>query len=113
MSSTTWTKHEIEFTPVDEFSIQFGYKSANSNSNSNPWLIIDGIKLYKIGEATEEEIIASDISSLEAEIYELMESAGEYGGLTEEINDAVIVIDDCINSGNLATMKTDYEKYNA
>ena len=57
-----------------EFSIQFGYKSAGSNSNSNPWLIIDGIKLYKIGEATEEEIIASDLSSLEAEMYELSRS---------------------------------------
>ena len=113
LSSTTWTKHEIEFTPVDEFSIQFGYKSAGSNSNSNPWLIIDGIKLYKIGEATEEEIIASDLSSLEAEMYELMESAGEYGGLTEEINDAVIELDDCIASGDLATMKAGYEKYNA
>lgn len=113
LSSTTWTKHEIEFTPVDEFSIQFGYQSANSSSNSNPWLIIDGIKLYKIGEATEEEIIASDLSSLEAEMYELMESAGEYGGLTEEINDAVIEIDDCIGSGDLATMKEGYEKYNA
>lgn len=113
LSSTTWTKHEIEFTPVDEFSIQFGYKSAGSSSNSNPWLIIDGIKLYKIGEATEEEIIASDLSSLEAEMYELMESAGEYGGLTEEINDAIVEIDDCIGSGDLATMKAGYEKYNA
>ena len=113
LSSTTWTKHEIEFTPVDEFSIQFGYKSANSNSNSNPWLIIDGIKLYKIGEATEEEIIASDLSSLEAEMYELMEIAGEYGGLTEELNDAIIEIDDCIGTGDLATMKEGYEKYNA
>ncbi len=113
LSSTTWTKHEIEFTPVDEFSIQFGYKSAGSNSNSNPWLIIDGIKLYKIGEATEEEIIASDLSSLEAEMYELMESAGEYGGLKTEINDAIIEIDDCIGSDDLATMKAGYEKYNA
>lgn len=113
LSSTTWTKHEIEFTPVDEFSIQFGYKSAGSNSNSNPWLIIDGIKLYKIGDATEEEIIASDLSSLEAEMYELMEIAGEYGGLTEELNDAIVEIDDCIGSGDLATMKAGYEKYNA
>ena len=113
LSSTTWTKHEIEFTPVDEFSIQFGYKSAGSNSNSNPWLIIDGIKLYKIGEATEEEIIASDLSSLEAEMYELMEIAGEYGGLTEELNDAIVEIDDCIGSDDLATMKEGYEKYNA
>lgn len=113
LSSTTWTKHEIEFTPVSEFTIQFGYKAAHSNSNSNPWLIIDGIKLYKIGEATEEEIIASDLSSLEAEMYELMESAGEYGGLTEEINDAIVEIGDCIGSGDLATMKAGYEKYNA
>ena len=113
LSSTTWTKHEIEFTPVDEFSIQFGYKSANSNSNSNPWLIIDGIKLYKIGEATEEEIIAADLNGLVAEMYELMEIAGEYGGLSQEINDAVIEIDDCIGTGDLATMKEGYEKYNA
>lgn len=114
LSSTTWTKHEIEFTPVSEFSIQFGYKAAaDAGSGKNPYLIIDGIKLYKIGDATEEEIIASDLSSLEAEMYELMEIAGEYGGLTEEINDAVIEIDDCIASGDLATMKAGYEKYNA
>ena len=114
LSSTTWTKHEIEFTPVSEFSIQFGYKAAaDAGSGKNPYLIIDGIKLYKIGEATEEEIIASDLSSLEAEMYELMESAGEYGGLQTEINDAIIEIDDCIGSDDLATMKAGYEKYNA
>ena len=114
LSSTTWTKHEIEFTPVSEFSIQFGYKAAaDAGSGKNPYLIIDGIKLYKIGDATEEEIIASDLSSLEAEMYELMEIAGEYGGLTEELNDAIVEIDDCIGSGDLATMKEGYEKYNA
>ena len=68
LSSTTWTKHEIEFTPVSEFSIQFGYKSAGSNSNSNPWLIIDGIKLYKIGDATEEEVVAVDLVGIQAEL---------------------------------------------
>lgn len=113
LSSTTWTKHEIEFTPVSEFSIQFGYQSAGSNSNSNPWLIIDGIKLYKVGDATEEEVVAVDLVGIQAELYELMESAGSYEGIFNEINDAVVEIDDVIGGGVLEDMKAAYTKYEA
>ena len=36
-----WTKHEIRFTPVSSFTIQFGFQS-DGTSNSNPFLWIDG-----------------------------------------------------------------------
>lgn len=61
MTSTEWTKHEFEFTPVDKFTIQFGFQSANSSSNKNPWVLMDGIKLYKIGEADPAEVLRSDL----------------------------------------------------
>ena len=44
----SWTKHTIDFTSsTSEFTIQFGFESAGS-STSNPFLFIDGIKLYRI-----------------------------------------------------------------
>lgn len=44
----SWTKHVIDFTSsTSEFTIQFGYESVGS-SISNPFLFIDGIKLYRI-----------------------------------------------------------------
>lgn len=61
LNSTEWTKHEFEFTPVDKFTLQFGFKSANSSSNVNPWVLIDGIKLYKIGDADPAEVLRSDL----------------------------------------------------
>ena len=114
LSSTTWTKHEIEFTPVSEFSIQFGYKAAaDAGSGKNPYLIIDGIKLYKVGDATEEEIVATDLTGIQAELYELVESAGSYEGISNEINDAVVEIDDAIAVGELETMKAAYDRLEA
>lgn len=113
LSSTTWTKHEIEFTPVSEFSIQFGYKAAGTVSSANPYLIIDGIKLYKVGDATEEEVVATDLVGIQAELYELMESAGSYEGICNEINDAVVEIDDVIGGGVLEDMKAAYTTYEA
>ena len=61
MAATVWTKHEFEFTPVSEFTLQFGFKSASTGSARNPYVLIDGIKLYKIGEADPEELLRSDI----------------------------------------------------
>lgn len=58
-----WTKHEIEFTAVGKMTMQFGYQAANGQncgSGNNPWIIIDGIKLYKIDEADELEILQGD-----------------------------------------------------
>lgn len=55
-----WTLHSIEFTPVDKFTIEFGFQSSGG-SGSNPFLFIDGIKLFKIGEADPAELLRSDI----------------------------------------------------
>ena len=53
-----WTKHSIEFTATSKFTIEFGFES-EGGSGSNPFLCIDGIKLYKTGEAQPEELLYS------------------------------------------------------
>ena len=65
-NDTEWTKHEIEFTPTAEFSMQFGFES-EGGSGSNPFLCIDGIKLYKIGEADPVEVFTYDLNELQQE----------------------------------------------
>ena len=61
LNSTEWTYHEFEFTPVDKFTMEFGIKVSNNNSNTTPWMVIDGIKLYKIGDADPAEVLRSDL----------------------------------------------------
>ena len=90
LTSTEWTMHEFEFTPVSEFTLQFGFKSVNSSSNKNPWVVIDGIKLYKIGEADPAEVLRSDLYYYTDEVLanlpdSLMGTEGEFFyGLVEE-----------------------------
>ncbi|MBP3822120.1 MAG: hypothetical protein J6I36_01710 [Bacteroidaceae bacterium] len=55
-----WTKHSISFTPVDKFTIEFGFQSSGG-SGSNPFIFIDGITLTKIGEADPAELLRSDL----------------------------------------------------
>lgn len=74
LSATEWTKHQFEFTPTSEFTLQFGYKSGATGSNKNPWVIIDGVKLYKVGEASITDIYTSDLSNLYDELGELSEN---------------------------------------
>lgn len=87
-----WTKHSIEFTPTSDFTIQFGFESSGG-SGSNPFLFIDGIKLYKIGEADAEQLLASDINDVVDEILEMVQMApyDQYEGLIEEAADSVEV----------------------
>lgn len=87
LSSSKWVKHEFEFTPTSKFTIQFGYKSANSSSNINPWVCLDGIKLYKIGEADPIPLLKSDISDYLDELPSLKDSALKYGlqGVVQQI----------------------------
>ena len=61
LAATEWTKHEFEFTPVDKFTIEFGIQVSNNSSNTTPWMVIDGIKLYKIGDADPMELLRSDL----------------------------------------------------
>ena len=59
-NDTEWTQHTIEFTPTSDFTMEFGFESSGG-SGSNPFLCIDGIKLWKVGEADVEELLKSDI----------------------------------------------------
>ena len=96
LSAKEWTKHEIEFTPTSEFTIEFGYKSANSTSANNPWICIDGIKLYKIGDADPEDLLRADLAD---EIDELITMAEDlpisnYEGLINDILDRASAAED-------------------
>lgn len=86
-SNQQWTKHTIEFTPTAEFTMQFGFESSGG-SGSNPFLCIDGIRLYKIGEADPVELAQSDllgiIEDLRAKAEELEEK-----GLTQAAADLI------------------------
>lgn len=106
LSATEWTKHDFEFTPTSDFTLQFGYKAANVNSNENPWVVIDGVKLYKIGEASAEEIYITDLNALTEELYGMLDEYGEYSGLTGQIDKATEEIDDAIGSGEVENMKS-------
>ena len=50
--------------------MEFGFES-EGGSGSNPFLCIDGIKLYKIGEADPVKLIESDFHDLMDECQEL------------------------------------------
>jgi len=85
MQAQEWTKHEFEFTPTARFTMQFGYQAANAGSGGMPIVALDGIKLYKIGEADPQELI-------DALVNECDELAGQatgagYSGLAGQIGD--------------------------
>lgn len=114
LTSTEWTKHEFEFTPVDAFILRFGFKSMNNaGSNTNPVIIIDGIKLYKIGEASEEEIYSGDLYALQGEFYELSSNYGEYAGLATEAEELAFSIDEIVEGGDVAEMKAAIDRLTA
>ncbi len=81
-----WTKHEIEFTPTTEFTIEFGFKSSGG-SGSNPFLCIDGIKLTKIDDADAVELFQSDCYDLMDEFEALQGEMSDYQGLYGEMED--------------------------
>lgn len=85
LQAQVWTKHEFEFTPTARFTMQFGYKAANAGSGGQPIVALDGIKLYKIGEADRADI-------LQAMMNECNELAGKataagYDGLAGQFGD--------------------------
>jgi hypothetical protein len=92
LQAQVWTKHEFEFTPTARFTMQFGYKAANAGSGGQPIVALDGIKLYKIGEADPQELI-------DALINECSELAGQataagYNGLAGQIGDYAFELED-------------------
>ena len=62
-NSTEWTLHAIDFIPTAEFTIELGFES-EEGSGKNPFLCVDGIKLYKIDDAERAEIFASELYDL-------------------------------------------------
>ena len=115
MQAQVWTKHEFEFTPTAEFTMQFGYQAANAGSGGMPIVALDGIKLYKIGEADPAELLESDLADLQGELDELAGQAQEdYGmeGVAGEINDYAMEIDDIIG-GSIEEMQAKYNEATA
>lgn len=93
-NAQNWTLHSIEFTPISDFTIQFGFV-ASGGSNSNPFIFIDGIRLYKIGEADPADILLSDLDVLNDSIMTIMESASELGadGLVAQMEGGMEISD--------------------
>ena len=91
-SSTEWTKHEFTFTPTSEFTIEFGYESANAGSAKQEYVFIDGIKLYKIGEADKKALLQSDLADLMDSLIILCadERVLTYESLSLEIGDKMM-----------------------
>ena len=100
-----WTKHTIEFTATSDFTIQFGFQSDGS-SNNNPFLLIDNIKLYKIGEADEESLLQSDILEYTEQLLAIAnDSLAGFGGLCEQIQNKVTDFEDEAYSGDIEAME--------
>ena len=113
-NDTEWTKHSIEFTPTTEFSIQFGFES-EGGSGSNPFLCIDGIKLYKIGEADPIKLLESDVLDLITESQELALQASSFGyeGLAAYVGDYGYILEEEISGATLEEMEAAIKKANA
>lgn len=103
-NAETWTKHTIEFTPTSDFTITVGMKAANELSTKNPVLYIDGIKLYKIGEADPMEIYTADIVDLQDSCWTYVESdIPLYSGLVEELSAAIEASEDGVDAATDTT----------
>jgi len=114
LTGSTWAKHTIEFTPTSDFTISFGYKSANVTSGSNPILNIDGLKLYKIGEADPAQIYASDINDLVDICYTFeSDTLSNYQGLFDELTAAVEEAEEASFLTDTLELHQAYNKLNA
>ena len=88
-SPTEWTKHEFYFTPTSEFTLTFGYKSANAGSGAQEYVFIDGIKLVKIGEADKMELLEADFADISDSLFSRFDNENMTETLSGEIYDAV------------------------
>ena len=104
-NADAWTLHTIEFTPTSEFTIQFGFQSSGG-SGSNPFLCIDGIKLYKIGEADKVELLQADLGDFIQELNDTAEIViSSYDGLVNEVNDFILEAEDALSSDDEAVLE--------
>lgn len=113
LQAQEWTKHEFEFTPTAEFTMQFGYQAANAGSGGQPIVALDGIKLYKIGDADPFELLRSDLNDLSQECQQLALEAAQNGftALSAQIDDYSMAIDDF--DGGQAELEASLKEANA
>ncbi len=90
LTATEWTKHEFEFTPTSEFTVEFGYKSANAGSAGQAYVFIDGIKLVKIGEADKMQLLEADLADLVDSLYNRYDNANITENIVAEMEDAIM-----------------------
>ena len=105
-SSTEWIKHEIEFTPTAEFTMEFGFESSGGSA-SNPFLCIDGIKLYKIGEADQQILQKQDLEAIIAELDYQISNVGNAGlkGVVTELQDAAALVQSAYENDDLSAVE--------
>lgn len=89
-SPTEWTKHEFYFTPTSEFTLTFGYRSANAGSGVQEYVFIDGIKLVKIGEADKMSLLIMDLADASDSLWARYDNENITENLIAEIDDAII-----------------------
>lgn len=87
-NSEGWVKHTIDFIPVDSFSIEFGCRASANYSYNNPILWVDGIELYQMDEATNEEVDEAYKELLDRanSLYEVMHFAADRSALQAAIS---------------------------
>ena len=104
-NDTEWTKHTIEFIAVGKMKLTFGFKSANAVSTDNPYLVIDDIRLYKIGDADEFEVLQGDASEYADKALALAQDSlmmfeQAYYDIYDEIAELQNSIDDLVAAHN-------------
>ncbi len=115
LTAKEWTKHAFEFTPTSEFTIQFGFQAGDGGSGATPWVYIDGIKLYKIGEADPMELLQSDVNDLIDDCNALSSQASlqGYEGLSAQIGDYGLDLDELLYIENQAELEAAIKEANA
>ena len=104
LSAGQWTKHEFEFTPLTTFTIEFGMKVSNAGSGSTPWVFIDGIKLYKVGEADPVSVAANELYYYVDVLDSYKVQYDGFNGLNSEIGRLQKEIEGAIASNDLDIM---------
>ncbi len=107
-NAATWEKHSMDITATDSLTITFGFKSSGG-SGSNPFVIIDDIRLVKTDNVTRAEVLASDISLICANFDEIETDLMDYQGVVSEIEDAKIAADDASMSDDEAELQAAYD----
>lgn len=114
-NAQNWEEHHIDFTPTDSITITLGFKSSGSKgSGSNPVVVFDNIRLYKIGEASKADIIKMDLSDLDYQIGELQSNvAADYSGLYEDVDALISDVEDAMDSDDADELEAAVTKYTA